>query len=61
MHEANVSRPRVTGGVRKSTQKRYRAVRDKFVPFATSRGVTVWNGVTAAFLHAYAADLESRG
>ena len=30
-----MSRPRVTGGVRKSTQKRYRAVFDKFVPFAT--------------------------
>lgn len=61
LYEAHVSRPRVTGGVRKSTQKRYRAVFDKFVPFATSRGVTIWNGVTAAFLNAYAAYLESLG
>ena len=35
LYEAHVSRPRVTGGARKSTQKRYRAVFDKFVPFAT--------------------------
>lgn len=61
LYETHVSRPRVTGGVRKSTQKRYRAVFDKFVPFAISRGVTVWNGVTATLLNEYAADLEDKG
>ena len=61
MYEAHVSRPRVTGGARKSTQKRYKAVFDKFVPFAASLGVTVWNGVTVAVLNKYAADLESQG
>jgi integrase len=31
---------------------------DKFLPFATSSGVTTWNGVTAELLDAYAAHLE---
>jgi site-specific recombinase XerD len=43
--------------VRKSTIKRYRAVFDKFEPFAKARGVTVWNGVTAELLIDYAAHL----
>jgi integrase len=60
LYETHVSRPRVTGGVRKSTQKRYRAVFDKFVPFATSHGITCWNGVTTTLLNEYAADLERK-
>lgn len=59
LYEQHVARPRVTGGVRKSTQKKYRSVLDKFLPFATSRGVTTWNGVTAELLNAYVADLEA--
>jgi hypothetical protein len=61
LYETYVSRRRVTGGVRKSTQKRYRAVFDKFVPFAASHSVTARSGVTAAFLSAYAAHLEGLG
>ena len=58
LYEEFVKRPRVAGGVRKSTSKRYRAVFDKFLPFAASRGTTVWNGVTANLLTDYAAHLE---
>jgi len=61
LYERHIARPRVTGGVRQSTQKRYRTVFDKFIPFATSRGVTVWNGVTANVLTEYAAHLHSEG
>lgn len=61
LYKEYISRPRVTGGVRNSTVKRYRAVFDKFLPFAASRGVTVWNGVTAELLTAYAAHLEGKG
>ena len=61
LYEAHIARPRVTGGVRKSTVKRYRTVFDKFLPFAASKGVTVWNGVTPQLLTAYAADLEHKG
>jgi integrase len=61
LYEEHIARPRVAGGVRKSTRKRYRTVFDKFMPFATSRGVTVWNGITSEVLTAYAAHLEREG
>ena len=61
LYEQHIARPRLTGGVRKSTQKRDRTAFDKFIPFATSRGVTIWNGVTAALLTDYAKHLESKG
>jgi len=61
LYEQHVARPGVTGGVRKSTQKKYRSVLDKFLPFAAGRGVTTWNGVTSELLCAYVADLESKG
>ena len=59
LYESHIARSRVTGGVRRSTQKRYRAVFDKFLPFAKSRGVTVWNGTTRQLLTDYSAHLES--
>lgn len=61
LYEQHISRPRIAGGVRKSTRKRYRTVFDKFIPFATSRAVTVWNGATAKLLTDYAAHLEDDG
>lgn len=61
LYERHIARSRVTGGVRKSTQKRYRAVFDKFVPFAIEQGVTVWNGVTKDLLTDYADHLEEQG
>ncbi len=60
-YERHIARPRVAGGARRSTQKRYRAVFDKFIPFAISRGVSVWNGVTADVLTAYASHLTDKG
>jgi site-specific recombinase XerD len=61
LYEQHNGRSRVTGGVRGSTAKRYRTVFDKFTKFATTKGVTVWNGVSADLLNAYAADLECKG
>ena len=60
LYEQHVARPRVAGGVRPSTRKKYRAVFDKFVPFAQSVGLNAWNAVDAAVLTKYAADLESK-
>jgi integrase len=60
-YETHIARPRVAGGVRKSTAKRYRTVFDKFIRFATSTGITVWNGVTADLLTAYARHLDDKG
>ena len=61
LYEAHIARPRVTGGVRKSTCKRYRTTFDKFLKFCISIGVTTWNGVTAEVLTAYAGHLETAG
>jgi integrase len=61
LYEKHIARPRVTGGTRKSTQKRYRTVFDKFSVYAASIGVTVWNGVTAEVLTGYAGHLEGQG
>jgi integrase len=61
LYEEHISRPRVTGGVRTSTQKRYRTVFDKFARFTGARGIGVWNTVTAAVLTGYASDLQTQG
>ncbi len=61
LYEKHLARPRVTGGVRESTRKRYRTVFDKFIPFAKSKGVTDWNRVTGELLRDYARHLEDKG
>lgn len=61
LYEEHLARPRATGGVRSSTRKRYKAVFDKFVPFAQSRGILNWNAVDACLLERYAAHLEQEG
>lgn len=61
LYEKHVARPRVTGGTRLSTQKKYASIFNKFLAFVAARSVTVWNGVTAELLNAYAADLEAKG
>ena len=61
LYESYIARPRVAGGVRKSTQNRYRTVFDKFIEFAISQRITLWNRVTEKVLHDYAAHLESKG
>jgi len=57
----HVGRPRVAGGAGKSTQKRYRAVFDKFIMFANESGVACWNGITKKTLIEYAAWLDDNG
>ncbi|MCE9551921.1 MAG: tyrosine-type recombinase/integrase [Planctomycetes bacterium] len=61
LYEEHIQRPRVAGGVRASTQKRYRSVFDKFVPWAKSNGILSWNAVTKKNLHDYASYLEKLG
>lgn len=50
---AHIGRPQVLGGVSKKTRARYRAVYDKFGPFAAARGIRYWSQVTANVLTAY--------
>jgi len=59
LYEAHVSRSRMTGGTRPSSQKRYRAVFDKFLAFAASKGLTSWNQVTARIVESYISHLEA--
>lgn len=61
LYEKYIARPRVTGGVRKSTQKRYRTVFDKFIEFARGIRIECWNQVTAEVLTDYASHLASKG
>jgi integrase len=61
LYESHIARPRVTGGVRESTRKRYRTVFDKFIPFADADGTKNWNGVDAGVLTRYASHLEKLG
>ena len=58
LYENFVKRPRVAGGPRSSTAKRYRAVLDKFLVFAESQGVHYWNQVNRQVLDAYASWLD---
>ncbi len=46
--------PKVAGPV-------HRAVFDKFIPYASAQGVTIWNGVSANLLNQYAGYLDGQG
>lgn len=61
LYEEYISRPAVTGGTRASTQKRYRAVLDKFLAFAKVEGLRYWSEVTKGVLERYARHLEDLG
>lgn len=61
LYKAHTLRPRVTGGASEATWKRYRAVFDKFIPFARDRGVTHWEQVTGKLLQRYGAWLDGEG
>ena len=56
-----VGRVPVAGGVRLSTQKRYRAVFDKFLSYSQSKGLGTWDRVSTQTLQNYAAHLEVDG
>jgi len=58
LYEKHIARSRVTGGVKPSTQKRYRTVFDKFIVFAGANGITDWHDVSAEVLEDYAGYLE---
>jgi integrase len=56
----HVTRPRVVGGARPTSAKRYRPVFDKFEAFARVEGIACWNQVTRRTLEAYAAHLDDQ-
>jgi integrase len=60
-YERHIRRPREMGGVRASTQKRYRTVFDKFIAFAKSRRIVAWNEITNQAVTDYATHLRNQG
>lgn len=58
LYEQHVSRPQIVGGARPKTVQRYKAVLDKFLPFAIKNGVRCWNNVEVRLLEKYAKHLE---
>ncbi len=58
LYREHIARSRVTGGTRPKTQSRYKAVFDKFEPFARGQGVRFWNDVSARLLERYSAWLD---
>ena len=61
LFEEHLARPRVVGGVRNSTLKRYRAIFNKFIPFAKKNRVEYWREVNASLLTKYVTHLENKG
>ena len=61
LYKDHVARPKIVGGAKPTTSKRYRPVFDKFIEFATSEGIQFWNEVTRKVLEAYAAHLDDEG
>ncbi len=61
LYEEHSRRPRAIGGVKKSTQKRNRAVFNKFLDWAKDRGLLAWNDVIGSTLTAYATHLDDEG
>lgn len=61
LYETHIGRAKLVGGTRPSSQKRYRAVFDKFVAYAAGKGLTTWNQVKARTLEGYIAHLEDNG
>jgi integrase len=53
----HVGRPRVVGGARPVSAKRYRAILEKFEAFALENGIGTWNMVTRQTMEIYAAHL----
>jgi integrase len=60
LYEEHIKRPREVGGVRSSTQKRYRTVFDKFLLFAKGKRIAAWNEVRNQTLNAYATHLRDQ-
>lgn len=61
LYKKHTSRPRVTGGAKPASVKRYKAIFDKFIVFAKGEGVQSWNQVSTAVLENYAAWLDGEG
>lgn len=53
LYEDHTKRPKVQKGIRKSSQKRYKAVLDKLFTFVNKRSITTWNRITTSVVEKY--------
>lgn len=58
LYESHVERPIISGEPHASTAKRYRAVFDKFIPFAEAQGRRTWNELNRQLMDDYACWLD---
>ncbi|MDB5348489.1 MAG: integrase family protein [Schlesneria sp.] len=58
LYESYINRPQVSGGPRRSTAKRYKAVLDKFIPFAEEQRRRTWNELNRQLMDDYAGWLD---
>lgn len=61
LYRAHVSRPRVMGGAKPVSAKRYRPVFAKFIDFAKSNRINHWQHCRVELLQSYAAWLDDNG
>lgn len=55
----HITQPAVSGGKRPTTAKRYRAVLQKFLPFAAEKRIQYWQAVNQRLVNAYIQFLDS--
>ncbi|MCL2640842.1 MAG: hypothetical protein FWD53_08360 [Phycisphaerales bacterium] len=60
LYMAHAQRPSISGGTRASSQKRYRAIFDKFQTFAAKNHLTYWQAVTRSVIDTYGVWLEEQ-
>ncbi|QDT03117.1 site-specific tyrosine recombinase XerD [Rubripirellula lacrimiformis] len=60
LFDGHTSRPRLVGGTKANTQKRYRAIFDKFLPFLETKRIVDWHQITEQTLASYAEYLNER-
>ena len=61
IHTRHVTRPEILGGTGRSTQKRYRAVRDKHIEFCRTQRIESWVDVDQRHVAEYMTYLEKTG
>lgn len=60
LHEAHTERPDVAGGIKDSTKKRYRRIKNAFRAFLRSERILYWEQVDASVLNNYAEHRRER-
>jgi len=61
LYQDRISRARALRGLAQSSQKRYRAILEKFISFAKTRHVVAWNHVTNRLVEDYLDWLDKKG